>query len=388
MKKVSTIEDLVQAVDELHKLGVIGVQIIPQKGAALLPRDDFIPSAKAENFRLNSERKLDVLEGDPITLGGKFSLYLDLGQVARTDRAIVVPLELCNKTTELHNDLAVFVPEKGQRTDDPAIIHISLEWGRRFNVTKKEYSLAQFDVLENTLDVIEKGRSEELTELLSRKFELRLKVSRNLKVQLKKTGEEYKTSLEGDYFNDLTAYAPYAVDYDHPYVVKGQNKSKTPVEVRFYADRAEVLEAVSFNTETVSRYINSGLSYDEAAATGKGIDEIPESRGTTVTNMVVSDIIFGKPRAVSHEEAELFAKKELGLPYVDILPAYKRAWKLSSQDRIKAFNKRAEILAWKALENLKVEVVKAFEDHGTAVTLSTCFSREVRISEEDILTSM
>lgn len=49
MKKVSTIEELLSAIDVLRKLGTIGVQIVPNRGAALLPRDDFTPSGKTKN---------------------------------------------------------------------------------------------------------------------------------------------------------------------------------------------------------------------------------------------------------------------------------------------------------------------------------------------------
>ena len=378
MKKVSTVEELVEAVDSLHKFGTTGVQIVPQQGAVLLPRDDFMPSAKAQNFHLNLERKLDAADGELIVLGGKFSLYLELGQVARTDRAVVVPLELCNKTAELRQEAYIYVPQKYHHLGDPEKIGFVLEWANS-NVTRREYSLNRVKVIENTLKVEETSCSEELSERLNLKVELGLKVTRTLKVQI---GEvEYGTTIVGDCWNDLTAFAPHAVDYGIPFIFKGESKrTHMPVEICFYADRAEILEAVEYETETKTRSASGGLSYDEMATNGMGVDELPESHHYTVQDVVVKKLVMGEPRIVSHDEAMKYADKAIWAgSYIPIPKAYTRSWEMSSQEEADAFNKKASEEAKAALEKMKADLTAAFQNHGTAVTAGSSYKREIRI---------
>ena len=125
MKKVSTVGELLHAVDELQKLGTIGVQIVPQQGVAILPRDDFIPSAKAKSTRFNnSDRVFDAKDGSCI-LGGKFSVFFDVGEIKRTDRAYLVPYKISQKFIELHQEVEVQLNSSASSTE----VTIKLQWG-------------------------------------------------------------------------------------------------------------------------------------------------------------------------------------------------------------------------------------------------------------------
>ena len=363
MKRVSTVEELVEAVDELRKLGVIGVQIIPQKGAALLPRDDFMPSAKAENSRSDLKRELNPKVGR-MTLGGKFSLYLDLGTIIRTDRAILVPIELCNKTIELYQETTMGLPKN---TGKPKNIELSFWWGgSEFsrNCSKKVYSLRQLNILENILNVEEKW-SDEITDHFSKKMGCRLNISRHIHFTIFDDPSIEYSAKPKDGLAIFNGYYPCAMDKNAPYIVKGQKLNHSPFEVRFYRDFAEVVESLEFEYELKERHTSSGLSYDEMAANGMGVDELPPNSGYTVHDIAVKKCVMGDPRKVTQDEAMSFVKR-LTNHDVYIPKAYERGWAMVSQAEVDAYNQKASELCKNAIEAKKTELLKRIEAHGLA----------------------
>ena len=206
-----------------------------------------------------------------------------------------------------------------------------------------------------------------------------LKITRTLEVQIDEG--VYTTRIVGDCWNDLTAFAPHAVDYGTPFIFKGESKkTHMPVEIHFYADRAEILEAIEYETETKTRSVSSGLSYDEMAANGMGVDELPESSHYTVQDVVVKKLVMGEPRAVSHDEARKYAEKAIWAgSYISIPKAYTHSWEMSSQEEVDAFNRKASEDARNILKEMKANLTTAFQNHGTAVTAGSSSRRKIRI---------
>lgn len=157
MKKISTIEELLSAIDTLRKLGTIGVQIVPNRGAALLPRDDFTPSGKTKNVFFNEERDVseESLHKNAAFLGGKFSVFSDLGEVWRTDRAYLVPLEVSAHFRELYQKVEI----GGVLTTDSTEVEFTFMWGRWYDPEKEIFKIPFSDLenIESKIDIQDEG---------------------------------------------------------------------------------------------------------------------------------------------------------------------------------------------------------------------------------------
>lgn len=353
MKKVATIDELLSAVEDLRKLGTIGVQIVPNRGAALLPRDDFTPSGKTKNVFFNEERDVSEksLRKNEAFLGGKFSVFSDLGEVRRTDRAYLVPLEVSAHFRELYQEVEI----GGVLTTASTEVEFTFMWGRWYNPEKEIFKIPFSDLenIESKIDIQDEG-----IELSGAACLSSFHITKRIDFDCRFGHFEYFDHGGACY---SLGYQPSA-DYEGKIRIDTTDRTAMhPIVMVLDSEGASVQEAIEYKAHTEERYYGPSLSNDERRYDPGGVHEVE----------IVDRLVWGETRRLTLEEAEDFYSAKTGdrrkLRDIDIYEPQFFAWGLGSEEAVSQYRATVKRLTGERLAERLAESKRIIMDHPFAV---------------------
>jgi len=356
MKKVATIDELLSAVEDLRKLGTIGVQIVPNQGAALLPRDDFTPSRKTKNVFFNEERDIseESLRKNAAFLGGKFSVFSNLGEIRRTDRAYLVPLEVSTHFRELYQEVEI----GGVLTTASTEAEFTFMWGRWYHPEKEVFKIpfSELVIIDTEVDFQDEGvRLSGCPDECLLSFEVTKRINFNCRFG------------HFEYFNRGGAcyslgYQPSA-DYEGKIRIDTTDRTAMhPIVMVLDSEGASVQEAIEYKTHTEERNYGPSLSNDERRYDPGGVHEVE----------IIDRLVWSETRRLTLEEAEEFYSAKTGdrRKLRDIYETQFLAWRLGSQEAVDEYRATVKRLTGERLAERIAESKKIIMDHPFAVRVT------------------
>lgn len=357
MKKVSTIEELLSAIDVLRKLGTIGVQIVPNRGAALLPRDDFTPSGKTKNVFFNEERDVSEksLRKNAAFLGGKFSVFSDLGEVRRTDRAYLVPLAVSSHFREFYQEVEI----NGGDTTDSTELKLTFKWGRHYKPIKEVFEIPFSELLnvESKVDINDEGPR------LSKcpvDCSLSFSVSKRLGFDCRFGRFEYHNRGGACYSLCYSVVGEYEGEIR---IEEMDRRTGRPFILTLGPKGASVQEAIEYKAHTEERNYGPSLSNDERRYDPGGVHEVE----------IIDKLVWGETRRLTVEEAEEFYSARATGDRRKLREIYSPrflAWRLGSEEAVAQYEETVKTLAGKRLAARIAESKKIIMDHPFAVRVA------------------
>ena len=372
MKKVANIEDLLAAIGTLRKLGTIGVQIIPNQGAVLLPRDDFVPSNKMNNVFFNEQEDLseESLSKNEAFLGGKFSVFSNLGEVRRIDRAYLVPLKVCNHFRELYQEVEI----GGVTTTDSTEVEFTFTWGMWYKPIKEiiKISFSELKNIEPQINI--KDKEVQLSECPVECM-MSFDIIKNVTFDCRLGHFEYYNQGGACYSLGYELVGNYAGEVKIEEMDRG---TRRPFILTLNRDGASVQETIEYKTHTEERSYGPSLSNDERRYDAGGVREIK----------IIDKLVWSEARRLTLEEAEEFysAKTWDHRKLREIYAPKFLAWELGSEETIAKYKATIKKIASERLAARIEKSKKALINHPFAVRIvgesyiercETLFAKEV-----------